>query len=298
MATKHFRKRISKEDFDTAIEFMYAKNPTISKLMKRLDLEAQVLPGETITGKELEKLSVSKNKNKLNNKVMAVKEKENNNNVYLKPYQGAFRKYVKVATSKSVVRLNSKKEPVNEELFSEASGKIKKIYSYDKDLGTGKDIKFLVIYLKEDNEKDFTVIETAFSQSFAQSFLMRLENIDLSKPVILRPYTIKNEEKTKEKGKDIFNDLLIPYQLDAEGKAVKVEAFWSKTNQGELPQMQEIKGKKGGTSIWNSVERDEFLEGFVVTISDKIKLLSESKESITSNVATADIEKDVDDLPF
>ena len=64
MATKHFRKRISKEDFDTAIEFMYAKNPTISKLMKRLDLEAQVLPGETITGKELEKLSVSKNKNK------------------------------------------------------------------------------------------------------------------------------------------------------------------------------------------------------------------------------------------
>ena len=110
-----FRKRISPKDFDTAIEFMYAKNPNVSQLMKRLDLRAQVLPDEYITGKELEDLSASKIKKQ---NIMAATAKKDNENLYLTPYDGAFRKWVKEKTETSKERVKSTGDKVNEELFS------------------------------------------------------------------------------------------------------------------------------------------------------------------------------------
>ena len=296
MALKHFRKRINKTDFDTAIEFMYAKNPTISKLMKRLELRAQVTPEESITGEELEKLSVSNTK-KINK--MAATAKKSNTNLYLTPYDGALRKWVKEATETSKQRTKATGDVVNEELFSSAIGKIKRIYNFDQPIN-GKDVKFLVIYLHEDNEKDPTVIQTPFKVSIAQSFLMRLGNIDLTKTVELRPYTIENKEKSKEKGKPVFNDYLIPYQgTDEKGKAIKIDAYWSKDNTGELPQIKIIKDKKGVISSVITVERDEFLEEYVINVNEKIQKISQENVE-TKNVASPELQASLadDDIPF
>lgn len=267
-------------------EWCDGEYPLLLELMQRLDMSAQVGAGEYIDADEIKK--------NLKKTVMAVEAKENLNSIYLRPLDGAFRKYVKESTATSVVRLNKGGKQVNEELFKSASGKLKKIYVYEQDF---EDItlKMLCIYLKEDSEKEFTVIQTPFKQSFAQTFLMRLLNIDLSKSVKLKPYTIKNDEKSIKKGKDVYDDMIIPYQND-----VKVNSFWNKDDKGKkpyvLPDIEIKNDKKGNFVTAITIERDEFLEDLVKNINEKLKVKDPEFVAATNNVMTADINKD--DLPF
>jgi hypothetical protein len=281
---------------------MYAKNPLLKKLMRVADLRAQVAVDKFIDHKELEEMIISSRK-QLKIEDMALQKKEEKNRIYLRPYDGAFRKWVEKPTPESKERTTSGGKVVNEELFSSVTGKLRKIYTYEKEMGDKKVLTFVII-LKDDREDGDIALEMNFNSQFAFSFLCRLENIDLRKDVILKPYTILNKQKTKEKGKNVYNDILIPYQLDNGGKEVKIEAFWTKDNQGELPPIVEIKSKKvGGKSEWSTIDRDDFLIDYITKVNDKIKILHETNLREEKNIADSEIILDLenemfDDLPY
>lgn len=191
--------------------------------------------------------------------------KESTNNLYLTVYDGAFRKWVKEPTETSKKRIKKNGKEVNEELFSMVTGNLKKIYVYEEIIEDAN-IMFLIMYMKDENDKEYTIIKTPFSQSFAQSFLMRLPNLDLTKPFTLKCFTIKNEEKTKEKGKEIYNDLLIPYVDN-----VKVNTFFTKEDKKDMPEIIIKRDKNNQVKNVDTIERDQFLVDFIIKINDYIK---------------------------
>lgn len=194
---------------------------------------------------------------------MGATKKENTNNLYLTIYDGAFRKWVKEKTETSKSRTKTNGKEVHEELYESVTGKLIKLYAYEEVINDAT-IILLVIYIKAENDKEATVIKTPINQSFAQSLLLRLPNLDLDKEFILKPYTIKNDDKSKEKGKEIYNDFLIPYQNNK-----KITNFYTKEEKNGLPEIVIKKDKNGIVKNVDRIERDEFLMELVIN-TDKI----------------------------
>lgn len=229
---------------------------------------------------------------------MGATKKENLNNLYLSIYDGAFRQWVKEKTETSKTRTKTNGKTVEEELYSSVNGKLEKIYTYTETINEA-DVLFLIMYMRAEGDKDAVVIKTPFGQSFAQSFLLRLPNLNLDKEFTLKPYTILNEEKTAAKGKQVYNDYLIPYVGEE-----KVEAFFTKENNNGLPQIVIKKNKNGVVANVDTTDRDNFLLELVTTTQEKIQQLktNETKTGKGKNVASPELKAELssaeEDLPF
>lgn len=280
---------------ETAIGLMAKKNPYIASLANKLDLWAQVGVNEYASPEEITSVLTPYQKFKITQKekIMGAK-KAQGENLYLSILKGKFRQYVKEATATSKPRKKTTGDIVNEELYSEVSGKLTKIYVSTQKIKE-KDIDFLVFYMQGVKDKTAVVISTPFKQSFSQDFLRRIKNVDLTKEFVLKCFTIKNDKKSLEKGKDIYNDLLIPYQPD------KVPAFFSKEETNGLPEIIVKKDKKGVVQSVDTIERDEFLAEMIKDINatlnnDQHTEVEKLPESVTSEVInTSSVD---DDLPF
>lgn len=230
---------------------------------------------------------------------MGATKKENVNNLYLTIYDGAFRQWVPQKTETSKTRKKTNGKEVEEELYSSVVGKLEKIYTYDDVIKKPEgdvDIKYLVLYMKAEGDKDSVVIKTPFEQSFAQSFLMRLPNLDLSKEFTLKPYTILNEEKSKEKGKDVYNDYLIPYVNDE-----KVSSYYTKEQPNGMPQIDIKRNKKGEVSNVDTTERNDFLLMLVENTNNKLQNDKTKIAKVSGkNDASAEVKAQLaeEDLPF
>lgn len=172
--------------------------------------------------------------------------------------------------------------------YESMEGKLSELGIYEEEFGPGNFTEMLVIKLKGEG-KGREILETEFKGSHATDFLTRLPNIDLSASMELKAYTIKDEEKSKEKGKSVFNRSLVPYQ----GK--KVEKFFTKENPAGMPDadITVLKNKKGaggeGAKTYDFAKREDFLRGLVMEYNEKIKALnSTSKESVSSESETAE----------
>lgn len=197
---------------------------------------------------------------------MGTHAKETTNNLYLTVYDGAFRKWVKEPNEVSKKRIKKNGKEVNEELFSSVDGKLTKIYTYEETIEDAT-VLFLILYMKASTDKESIVIKTPFGQSFSQCFLMRLPNLDLTKEFTLKVFTIKNEEKSKEKGKDIYNDLLIPYVDN-----VKINPYYTKEDAKGLPEIIIKKDKNGQIKNVDTIDRDQFLYELIIKTNESIKL--------------------------
>lgn len=138
------------------------------------------------------------------------------------------RKYVTVL-SDGTIRLNvteetegavkreyetsDKKTGVKYELvFSELSGKITGLNFQDGDYGKNLQI--------EVTDGDPIVLSLNTASSFGEDFLKKLPNIDLTKEVILRPYSFEDDNGKLRKGITVIQngDKIASYFYDVEGK--------------------------------------------------------------------------------
>lgn len=179
--------------------------------------------------------------------------------------------------------------------YESMEGKLHELGIYEKEFkaGSGQYTEMLVIKLKGDG-KGLEILETEFKGSHSVDFLTRLPNIDLERSMELKAFTIKDEEKSKKKGKNIFNRSLVPYQ----GKGEKVARFFTKENPHGMPDadVTELKNKKGQkgepAKEYDFSKREDFLRGLVAEYNEKIKALrATSKEVETEEVS-------LDDLPM
>ena len=190
-----------------------------------------------------------------------------------KPYFGVYHKEAQSGITEPI-----EKDGVTThfELFEELSGVPSDVYVYTKELTNNKKFELLVINLLQ---KDGTIesVQVGFESGYAASFIQRMENINKDKEVTLKIFSILDEVKTKEKGKDIFNKFLIPYQLapnpakDGAIELMKVENRYkaefsaddtnkeNNLNPNKLPQFDTFKVKENGKNV-TKYNTDNFKE--------------------------------------
>lgn len=195
------------------------------------------------------------------------------------------------------------------DLYDEVSGKLLSVGVYDKETSAGGKYEVLVVSVLNDEGVKETV-QVSFQSQFAQSFIKCIESVDETKPVTLKVFRIKDEEKSTAKGIDIFNDYFCIYQLNeatnkletvkSKYKFIKDEAG-NNINTNVLPQFEKIEKKKAGKIVteWNTDNFDEALRDIVKNCNAHYKM-AQSAEKPIEQTADEKIEQglDNDDLPI
>lgn len=242
--------------------------------------------------------------------------------------QAAFGKFVenptaesKVITTKNTAGKEFKK---NYELYDEIEGIVKTAGVWDKETEQGAKWEMTSITLINADGTDENV-QVNFKSKFSASLITRLENIDLSKPVTLRVFRIKDGDKKDKNGVQKYNEILLPYQKNADGKLVSVENKYAakfaesdteKTtnlNPHKLPEFVKKTKKVKGVDVteWNTDDYEEALRQIAIKFNGDAKQALEwhrneisntSKESATGEdvketAAPAEISEN-NDLPF
>jgi hypothetical protein len=204
---------------------------------------------------------------------------------YFKIFSGKLVENVSAETEGATTRVNAVGNTVHELSFTGYEGYLKNVSiveSEKADFG-----KQLQIHLEDMGEN--VLLQLPVSGGYAYGFLSKLPNADLTKPMELRPYEIEDKATGKKR------HFLVIYQ-DGE----KVEAFFTKENPNDLPQLEEktIKGKK----VWDDSERifffEQMLQEAIVPELQKIYAPKvESIEAIEDNFLSEINESFMDEIP-
>ena len=259
---KNFKKNPHLSEVAAMLNLYAEKNPLVVKLMKKLDLYALDEFGTKITSEHLT----------IKNKENMSKTKHTTNANYNTIVNGKFAVWKSEPTedSKPVV---SKKTGVTRhyEMFKDITGTIVNIYLNEKELkGVDKPIEVLYVTIKDNSDSSLPVesIEMAFKGSYAQNFLKRLPSVDLTKPVTLVPYSVKDAVKTASKGKEIRNEGI---KIIQDGETVPV--YFTKENPNGLPALVEKK-IKGKPSEWDNFDQLNFMRELVLGYRNELYQLT------------------------
>lgn len=195
--------------------------------------------------------------------------------------EGKVRVRLKEATEGSVARQNKKGEIVHEFVFDEFTGRITAITIDEAPWGNQWRIDF------EDNAEAYT-LNMMYDSSTAQKLLNVLlaPELDVTKPVTLRPYNFTND-----KGKQIVGVTVLQNGMKL-APAFGTHAY-PIDGRPEMPELEVVKFK--GKDQYDSTKRLEFLAEQVATRL-RSKLISSVAQPVES-VQTVD-DGGSDELPF
>lgn len=185
-------------------------------------------------------------------------------------------------------------------IYEGLEGKLIQVFTYDKELDSGKTFENLSITVENEEGKENLALP--FCNAYASCFIQRLENVDLTKDVLIKSFKIKNKEKSEAKGKEVFNELLLIYQ-EKDGKMISIENLYKKDSGHKLPDFIKKEKKKAGKIeiTWDTSDYEEALRQIVISTNEKLKGLNKEKELTASiektNVFVGTTEEESDDLP-
>jgi hypothetical protein len=170
---------------------------------------------------------------------------------YFSVAEGKVRVRLKEATDGSVARQNKKGEIVHEFVYDEFTGRITSIGKDEAPFGTQWRIDF------EDSGEAYT-LNMMYDSSTAQKMLNVLlaPELDIAKPVTLRPYNFTND-----KGKQIVGVSVLQKGTKI-GPAFGTHAY-PIDGRPEMPELEVVKFK--GKDQYDSTKRLEFLADQVAT---------------------------------
>lgn len=200
---------------------------------------------------------------------------------YFSVAEGKVRVRLKEATEGSVARQNKKGEIVHEFVYDEFTGRITSIGKDEAPFGTQWRIDF------EDSGEAYT-LNMMYDSSTAQKMLNVLlaPEVDIAKPVTLRPYNFTND-----KGKQIVGVSVLQNGTKI-GPAFGTHAY-PIDGRPEMPELEVVKFK--GKDQYDSTKRLEFLADQVATRLQP-KLATSAPVAVESVPTTND--GGDDELPF
>ncbi len=200
---------------------------------------------------------------------------------YFSVAEGKVRVRLKEATEGSVARQNKKGEIVHEFVYDEFTGRITSIGKDEAPFGTQWRIDF------EDNGEAYT-LNMMYDSSTAQKMLNVLlaPELDIAKPVTLRPYNFTND-----KGKQIVGVSVLQNGTKL-SPAFGTHAY-PIDGRPEMPELEVVKFK--GKDQYDSTKRLEFLADQVATRLQP-KLATSAPVAVESVPTTND--GGDDELPF
>ena len=200
---------------------------------------------------------------------------------YFSVAEGKVRVRLKEATEGSVARQNKKGEIVHEFVYDEFTGRITSIGKDEAPFGTQWRIDF------EDSGEAYT-LNMMYDSSTAQKMLNVLlaPELDIAKPVTLRPYNFTND-----KGKQIVGVSVLQNGTKI-GPAFGTHAY-PIDGRPEMPELEVVKFK--GKDQYDSTKRLEFL-------ADQVATRLQPKFATSAPVAVESVpttnEGGDDELPF
>ena len=200
---------------------------------------------------------------------------------YFSVAEGKVRVRLKEATEGSVARQNKQGEIVHEFVYDEFTGRITSISKDEAPFGTQWRIDF------EDKGEAYT-LNMMYDSSTAQKMLNVLlaPELDIAKPVTLRPYNFTND-----KGKQIVGVSVLQNGTKI-GPAFGTHAY-PIDGRPEMPELEVVKFK--GKDQYDSTKRLEFLADQVATRLQP-KLATSAPVAVESVPTTND--GGDDELPF
>lgn len=170
-------------------------------------------------------------------------------------------------------RTNKNGKVVHEEFFRSLTANIKDIQKREAPFG-------LVWELTMEDDGEEFVISWPYSSRYTNLFFRALPNVDFSKPVKFRPWTMKDE---KDASKTRVGVTL--YQNEE-----KVEFYFTKDEPNGMPELKKRKFK--GKDVYDDSEQLEFFENM---LEEDIR---PSLNGVTEPVEGGDDAEAEDDLPF
>lgn len=217
------------------------------------------------------------------------KRLEKKTSLYLQIVNGKLGMYVENPTQFSEPVTNTEGKTRNYEFFESLTGTLEQIYVYDKELDNDKTFEMLTIKVNNSNNEN-EILTLPFKSRYAQTFIMRLENINLKDKIEIKSFKILDKEKTEKEGKKVYNEMLLPYQ---NGKSV--ENPYKLNGTKKLPQpvvlRKIVKGVEIQSFDFSNVE--EYFRDIVKNTNEQIKELKKPTETVK-----IDTDLSVDDLPF
>jgi len=143
-------------------------------------------------------------------------------------------------------------ETVFEEYFDQVSGKMTDCRIDTPDFG----VKFIKAKL-EDQNGEVVQIQINFGDAnqvkkSAKSFIQKIPGLDITKEMTIIPYKFKDEEKSREKGRDIMIEGMNIFQDDT-----KIKNAYTKDNPAGVPAAEKV--VKMGEEKWDFTKVNEFL---------------------------------------
>lgn len=188
--------------------------------------------------------------------------------------------YKEIPTAETVAVTKDEKTK-HYEMYEELSGKLNDFYIFDKKISGDRTFEMLVVNLKASDDT-IESVSMPFESNFAASFIQRLESIDKSKEVTLKVMRIINEDKTKLKGVDCFNEMLLPYQIDANGKLSTLTNPYRKDGEKKMPEFAKSTKKVKGVekTTYDTSEYLEFMREIVKSLNANYKVANEAEQSL------------------
>lgn len=245
------------------------------------------------------------------------KKREHKESLYLSVVQldnrsVALGQFVEQPTAESTVITTQKKgsdktTQKNYVLFDEIEGKIKTVGVYDKEIESGARWEMTSITVIN-NEGTNENVQVNFKSRYSSTLITRLENIDLTKPVIVRAFRIKEVGKKDKNGNQVFNEMLLPYQKNELGELVSIKnkyapkfapedtAKTNNLNPNQLPKFKQIEKIVKGAKVieWETSEYEEALRQICASVDAKIRELNtkpvevEIKTPITNEIVNTE----------
>lgn len=195
---------------------------------------------------------------------------------YLHIIGGKIAMRVKSDTPGAVKRVNKNGDEVFELLFDSLDGRIKAIDIEDHE-SFGQRLRVTV----EANGEDY-LLTMSMKSGYAQGFLYRLPNVDLTADVVFKPYVFAQDGGKADK------HVMVLYQ-----QGEKVAAAYTKDEPNGLPPMEQI--KFDGKLRWDSTKRLEFLTDMVQGIAATIGTSAVPEQAVE---AVDEQTQELDDLGF
>lgn len=219
------------------------------------------------------------------------KRKETVETLWLTIVNGKLATYVAEPTNFSEPVVDTKGRTKNYEFFDEVEGKLEQVYVYDKEIADSTVFEMLAVKVRN-SEGNLEFINIPFKSKYAQAFIKRLENINLEKTVTIKCFKIEDKEKTAEKGKKVYNEMLLPYQ---NGKSVANP--YSKESGKKLSEAivtaKKIKGATVKTYDFTDMEED--LRVLVKNANDSLLILKKEADYV-ARVKDSNVEKELESL--
>lgn len=166
--------------------------------------------------------------------------------IFINTFQGNFTTRANSETEGAVKRTNKNNKLVYENHFNIMKDVL--IQEFEKraseEYGDSWNIK--LAHAKSDETYTLTL---PYSGRLTMGVFFRLPNLDINKPMNLRLFWFADEEKAA----------LVIYQNDQ-----KVEAFWTKDNKGDMPELEQV--TVNNKPVWDSSKRMVFIENYLETV--------------------------------